>query len=585
MLNDKMITMTKRSVEPQTILQPNTQPHSQANTLEHCHTHSHSHSQAQAQAQAQTLTDPQDTSLVEANVEPVIPLHRHSASANAQKTSFDENRGSGPEAEPNTEHNTVHSPASTFTANARDLTRELTWCERVIDWRFKQYFTPETEANNEGPSMVDHAAVYESVQHIPLPNVSRSQSAYGRFIEHHSPEFVGRLMLALALAAEVKPQLLDVFLIHNEQTHKPYTEFGLVEHNEGLYASGETLAFLVGADDIIQRFEVQAYLELKRLELKHLGVNQAPSWDFKHKAEESWPLVASPLPVMKAPLALIPELLALFTTGLDYQPELSVDFPAKRVEAELDWSDLVLPSSVMTQLDEIQAWAEYGTQLMNDWGLGGKIRPGYRALFHGAPGTGKTLTAGLLGKRLGRSVYKIDLSMTVSKYIGETEKNLEKVFSMAENKYWILFFDEADALFGKRMQASNANDQFANQNVAYLLQRMEAFNGLVLLGSNYKENMDEAFFRRFESIIHFPLPNIDQRLRVWQQGFSSQSHLAADIDLQRIATEHSLSAASIMNVIRYVSLMALSRGRYDITQADLMAGIRRETLPFSASRW
>jgi SpoVK/Ycf46/Vps4 family AAA+-type ATPase len=132
---------------------------------------------------------------------------------------------------------------------------------------------------------------------------------------------------------------------------------------------------------------------------------------------------------------------------------------------------------------------------------------GYRALFHGPPGTGKTLTAALVGKEFDIPVYRIDLSMVVSKYIGETEKNLELLFDRAEKKGWILFFDEADALFGKRTDVKDAHDRFTNQEVSYLLQRIEDYNGLVILATNMKSNIDEAFIRRLHLVIHFPLPS------------------------------------------------------------------------------
>lgn len=138
------------------------------------------------------------------------------------------------------------------------------------------------------------------------------------------------------------------------------------------------------------------------------------------------------------------------------------------------------------------------------------VKPGYRTLFYGSSGTSKTLTAALLGKMTGRGVYRINLSKMVSKYIGETEKNLAQIFDRAEKEEWILFFDEADALFGKRTSIKDSYDRYANQEVSYLLQRMEDFNGLVILESNLKK-IDEAFMRRFQSIIHFPLHGKDER--------------------------------------------------------------------------
>jgi SpoVK/Ycf46/Vps4 family AAA+-type ATPase len=186
------------------------------------------------------------------------------------------------------------------------------------------------------------------------------------------------------------------------------------------------------------------------------------------------------------------------------------------------------------------------------------------------------MTACLLGKDTGRDVYRIDLSLVVSKYIGETEKNLSNIFDQAENKQWILFFDEADALFGKRTSVSDAHDRYANQEVSYLLQRIEDYAGLVLLASNQKENMDEAFTRRFDNIINFSLPRPDQRLRIWEQAFAEKSSLAEDVSLKEIAKGYELSGGAIMNAVGYASLMTLKKNSNEISKADLMAGVKKE---------
>jgi SpoVK/Ycf46/Vps4 family AAA+-type ATPase len=231
---------------------------------------------------------------------------------------------------------------------------------------------------------------------------------------------------------------------------------------------------------------------------------------------------------------------------------------------------------VQNEVIEIRAWLRHGDTLMNDWGLNRVIKPGYRSLFFGPPGTGKTLTATLLGKYTELDVYRIDLSMIVSKYIGETEKNLANIFDQAMNKRWILFFDEADALFGKRTATSSSNDRYANQEVSYLLQRIEDYPGVIILATNLKSNIDEAFARRFQSMIYFSMPAPEERLRLWQAAFSAQSTLEPEIDLAEIAHEYILSGGAISNVVRYCSLMALERGENVIRKKELIAGIKKE---------
>jgi SpoVK/Ycf46/Vps4 family AAA+-type ATPase len=205
-----------------------------------------------------------------------------------------------------------------------------------------------------------------------------------------------------------------------------------------------------------------------------------------------------------------------------------------------------------------------------------KLKLGYRSLFYGPPGTGKTLTASLLGKYTGKDVYKVDISMMVSKFIGETEKNLANLFARAESKDWILFFDEADALFGKRTNVRDAHDKYANQEVSYLLQRVENYDGLVILSSNFKSNIDEAFIRRFQSIIQFPMPNAKERLQLWQMAFPSQVRLADVVDLPQLSATYELTGSDIMNVVHYCCLQALQQGDTVIHQEDLLYAIKRE---------
>jgi SpoVK/Ycf46/Vps4 family AAA+-type ATPase len=270
------------------------------------------------------------------------------------------------------------------------------------------------------------------------------------------------------------------------------------------------------------------------------------------------------------------EVIAHLLLGKKLAPKFSKDFPAQLLTTTKTWDDLVLNEQTARHLQEIEVWLGFNHVLMNGWGLSRLIRPGFKALFHGAPGTGKSLTASLLGQRTGREVYRIDLSMIVSKYIGETEKNLARVFDRAENKNWILFFDEADALFGKRTAVSSSHDRYANQEVSYLLQRIEEFNGLVILASNLKNNMDDAFLRRFNSIIYYPSPRQEERYLIWKKGFSPATQLEEQIRLELVAQKYDLSGGHIVNVIHYCSLMAASRGDSIIRMADLTEGLRKE---------
>jgi SpoVK/Ycf46/Vps4 family AAA+-type ATPase len=257
-------------------------------------------------------------------------------------------------------------------------------------------------------------------------------------------------------------------------------------------------------------------------------------------------------------------------------PSFGPDFPAQKIETERDWDDLVLSEDILDQIDELKIWIEHNDRLLNEWGMRKKLKPGYRVLFHGPSGTGKTLTATLLGKYTGRDVFRVNLSTIVSKYIGETEKNLEKLFSKADNKEWILFFDEADALFGKRTEVSDSHDRYANQEVSYLLQRVENFNGLVILSSNFKTNIDDAFLRRFNAIIKFPFPDATLRERIWRKSLPEKIKTDKYLNINEVAVRYKLTGGNIINVIHYASLRSLHEKKELITLGNVLKGIKRE---------
>ncbi len=254
----------------------------------------------------------------------------------------------------------------------------------------------------------------------------------------------------------------------------------------------------------------------------------------------------------------------------------SMSILANKITTSLDWDDLVLDITALESVEEISNWIKHGNTILGVWGLSKHIKPGYRALFYGPPGTGKTFAACLLGKSAGLDVYRVDLSLVISKYIGETEKNLAKIFDEAEDKNWLLFFDEADALFGKRTDIADAHDKYANQEISYLLQWIEAYTGIVILASNTRINFDEAFTRRFQSQTYFPMPDAAHRKILWQKAFSGKLVLEDKIDIDQLASNYELSGGAIMHILKYSSNMALKRNSNTIFLKDIMEGIRRE---------
>ncbi|MFH5833413.1 ATP-binding protein [Halalkalibaculum sp. DA3122] len=435
-------------------------------------------------------------------------------------------------------------------SNARHLSKELEWFSRVLDTRIKLYFGKECR--------------YADVLDVPQPSLDGPASNYSRFLEEKKIDSAGRIVLLLALIPHVRPQLLDVFFTRNTHFERGFTEFGGLKGDaySGFIPTGETALFLLAGADLERRFQYRYLLEKDHFFAKENILR------LKNISDDEPPLSGA--------LLLSEEYVVHFTTGEVRKPEFNADFPAKRITTPLSWDDLVLPYETVDQIEEVQAWLKHGKTLMNDWELKKRVLPGYRTLFYGPPGTGKTLTAALLGKSSGIDVYRVDLSLVVSKYIGETEKNLAKVFDKAQNRDWILFFDEADALFGKRTEISDAHDRFANQEISYLLQRMEDFEGTVILATNFKSNLDEAFTRRFQSVIYFPLPEKEERLQLWNNAFPGSANLDEEVDFGEIARKYELSGGSIMNAVRYASLMALHRNRDKILQKDIIEGIRKE---------
>nr|MBP6828563.1 ATP-binding protein [Saprospiraceae bacterium] len=343
-----------------------------------------------------------------------------------------------------------------------------------------------------------------------------------------------------------------------------FPEFGGVKaaNHRGILPTGETAQFILAGDDLEKRLEVQRLLGSEH-------------WLYQKRILWLEP-VREGEPAMSGRLVLDAEVVELLTAGVVGKPRFSSDFPAEHLHTDMEWSDLVLNNSTLSQIREMENWIRWSDELMNGLGMGRKVKPGYRALFYGPPGTGKTLTATLLGKSTGKDVFRIDLSRVVSKYIGETEKNLSKLFDKAENKNWILFFDEADALFGKRTGIRDAHDKYANQEVAYLLQRVEGYNGLVILATNQRTNIDEAFTRRFQSMVHFPLPRPEERFEIWSKAFPAQIEIAADVDWRQVAGRYELTGAGILNVAHYCSIEALADESRRISREQLEAGIMRE---------
>ena len=235
---------------------------------------------------------------------------------------------------------------------------------------------------------------------------------------------------------------------------------------------------------------------------------------------------------------------------------------ATRLEPSYTWNDLVLADRQLDVLRSISAYLRHRDRVLSEWGYEATVSraQGLKVLFAGESGTGKTMAAQVLGAELGLEMFRVDLAGTVSKYIGETEKNLERIFTAADGSNAILFFDEADALFGKRSEVSDSHDRYANLEVAYLLQRMEAYPGAVILATNFRRNIDDAFIRRLDFVIDFPFPEVSDRRRIWERVVPPAAPIGEDVDLDFLAARFKLSGGAIRNCSLAAAFNAADEG-------------------------
>lgn len=423
----------------------------------------------------------------------------------------------------------------------------IVWFNQVLTVAIQHYFQQESE--------------YASLEQISPPANRWMEQVTGM----QKITFQERIVMMLALMPHVCPQILDIFFVQNKNFDRQYTEFGGwkgLSHG-GFLPTGETAVFILAGEDTEKRKSVFEYFQKDHwfytkniLRLEGAGEGE---------------------PFLSGQLRVSDEFLSRVLLDKEYKPDYNIGFPAKRITTELNWDDMVLDYQVATELEEINTWISSGQIIMKDWGLSRILKAGYRSLFYGPPGTGKTLAATLLGKKNNMDVYRIDLSMIVSKYIGETEKNLARVFDLAENRNWILFFDEADALFGKRTSTNTSNDRHANQEVAYLLQRIEDFPGMIILATNLRSNIDEAFSRRFQSVIYFPMPTEDLRAEIWRKMLKDWPG-GVDEELITTAVAAELSGGAITNVIRRCALSLVNQKDKSLNKSILNNALQKEKL-------
>jgi len=473
---------------------------------------------------------------------------------------YDQNNKESDENENDNQKQNSMSRDNEYNTNVDELPPEFKYLRELIEFRLSEYFATED---------------YDPLPDFPDP--AQWQLPIGKFIFDNNSQINqdAALLLLIGLTPHVQPDLFDSViekkLPDSKQSTNDFPAIGGVRGRNCRFflPTGETALFLIAGDSLARRLEIQ-----KLFGAEHIYWEKKILWLEDMQNGE---------PSMHGRIVMSPDYVDLLTYGTHKSPQFSISFPAKKIaplkpdpndsgnkNLRPTFNDLVIQEDLMQQIDEIKSWLKYNDELMNNYGMKYKLKKGYRTLFYGPPGTGKTFTAQILGNDLNKEVFKIDLSMVVSKYIGETEKNLELLFARAEDKSWILFFDEADALFGKRTNVRDAHDKYANQEVSYLLQRIEDYNGLVILATNMKNNIDDAFIRRFNSLLKFPFPDQNQRALIWEKALPKNALFRKktlvgnppiikeeEADIPEAVKKYELTGGNIINVVHYACIKAI----------------------------
>lgn len=429
------------------------------------------------------------------------------------------------------------------------IQKECEWIEALINYRIRE--------------------LCGDLNDLQLPIQPKAEEGINRYFDvvvKFDLSTLERIALSLAYIAQTAPQYLDYLYTKNKYTDQVFTEFGInLAQGKMLVPTWKTAFFLYVGNEVNAHFLLlkNVYSEAK------MYVNGLLFF----------PSESSTNPFLTE-LQLSPESIHAWSYPAKYKRLADKKFPADRITSPLDWSDLFINENTAEGLHELKLWLRYEEEMRERPKLAKHLNLGMRVLFYGPSGTGKTLTASLIGKEFDLPVYRVDLSQMVSKWIGETEKNLARVFDVAERENWVLFFDEADALFSKRGTVSSSNDRHANQQVSYLLQRVENYDGTIIMATNLKENIDEAFARRFQLTIEFPMPDAKIRVEMWRQLLKDTFPIEPDVDLERIGTNYELTGGSMKNMFRSLMLRVYDKesDQRTICMKDITTVIERELM-------
>ncbi len=470
-------------------------------------------------------------------------------------------------------------------ANAGILLTQGSLAEQIAeaeDWNLAE--TNETLTDQEIAQIYrQYAQDDQTIDPIDMPDLSQTSGGYAEFIRKFDFQQAERLVLALALYPHVLPDVLDhwVKALQDNIAQLP-GNIGLAYPH--FLPTGKTALFALAGFDAQQQ-------------LWHQHQLFAPTHPFAQANILKLGKVPNDEPTINGSLVLAPEYLHWLTSGTPYRPALSQHFSAEPLTTRQSWDDYILPSSTQAQVDELMAWASHYDELRAHPAFSADSQ-GYKCLLYGPSGTGKTMLGRLLAQKTGREVWRIDISKMVSKFVGDTSKNIQQVFETARHYDHILFCDEGEGLFSNRSAyATNAQDTYVNQDVGYLLQAIEDYPGVLIVATNNLQNIDQAFMRRFNTMVRFDYPDKACLLQLWQKALAP-FELDSSIDLAAIAhtqaqTQHRapqalvspsdkrvepITAAQIMSVKDFLGIMALKRKHWRVSPEDLLNALQQKQI-------
>lgn len=417
-----------------------------------------------------------------------------------------------------------------------EVEEELKWLSQIILFRLTK---PEARLDFED---------------IATPPPLKAESHYMAFVKKYAWGSVERLALALGMAAVYKPEVLLPFTEKFKETALQYRFGGNIrERSISFTPTVRTIWFLLSGNDPLLLQHYRHVLHGKHRLFRDDILRYLP--------------VTSSLALPHREFELDDRFLDHFIGEPFPRLDSETDFPATLSETPLDFEDVVLTEKVKEELKDLTKFIRNRHKLRAMGEVRKRLKTSYVVIFSGDPGTGKTVTARTLGKKYGMPVYIVNLSRIVSKYIGETEKNLERVFDRFDGQDCILFFDEADALFGKRTEVKDSKDRYANQEVAFLLQKIEAFEGIVILATNVndvQQSFDKAFQRRIRRQIKFEFPTETERLLLWQKTLPPPFHYEEGL-AEKLGRNYQLTGSNVHNITSDVIIEALDRDTETIT--------------------